>query len=242
MRVGAAEPLCRIRWWLRRLRRHFISPPNVVRLCRRRSEFILIINEATKGAPPWTADLIERVVEFVLEGGNSNLSVYEVATTDPLDHGHALGVIAEGIAQEDFRIAARKRKRGCTRGTLLIPTTFLPKSVRLRFTPENNLNFFPADDRHYDLSAHDVQELATAILNSIHNRTIGWTFLGNEDGSYRVQAAVAYSYCLSVFGKLDPTNPPSQWRNGRDLSSAEQIGILRHLANTAAIDSLTGAS
>lgn len=237
MRVGAAEPLCRIRWWLRRLRRRLISPPNVVRLCRRRTELISIINEAIKSAPPWTADLIERVVEFALEGSNSDLSVYEAATTDPLDHGHALSVIAEGIAQEDFRVTAKKRKRGGTRGTLSIPTTSLPTSARLRFTPENNLNFFPADDRHYDLSAHNVRELATVILNGIHNRTIWWTFLANEDGSYRLQAAVAYSYCLSVFGRLDQTDPPSGWRDGRDLSRAEQIEILRHLANTAAIDS-----
>jgi hypothetical protein len=159
-----------------------------------------------------------------------------------LDHGHTLGVIAGSIAQEDFRVTARKRKRGGTRGTLLIPTTSLPESVHLRFTPENNLNFFPADDRHYDLSAHDVRELATAILNGIRNRTTGWTFLANEDGTYRVQAAVAYSYCLSVFGRLDQTDPPVEWRDGRDLSSAEQIEILRHLANMAAIDSPSDAS
>ncbi len=39
---------------------------------------------------------------LVLEGGDSDLPVDEVATTDPLDYDHALGVIAEGIAQEDF--------------------------------------------------------------------------------------------------------------------------------------------
>lgn len=168
-------------------------------------------------------------MEFVLEEGHSDLSVYEVATIDPLDHGHTLGVIAKGTAQEDFRVTTKKQKRGGTRGTLLIPTTFLPKTARLRFTPHNNLNFFPADDRHYDLSTPDARELAAAILTGIHNKTIGWTFLANEDGSYRLQAAVAYSYCLSVFGRLDQINPPARWGNGRDLNSAEQIETLKHL-------------
>jgi hypothetical protein len=126
------------------------------------------------------------------------------------------------------------------RRTLLIPITSLPGSVRLKFTPEGNLNFFPANDQHFDLCAADIQELARAILDGIHKRTIGWTFLANDNGSYRIQAAIAYSHCLSKFGKLNQNNPPSEWSDGSDLSSSEQVEILKHLANTVAIDSPPG--
>lgn len=217
---------------------HVIQPYSLVRLCRRRQEFFSIINEALLTSPPWPSDLVDRVVEYVLEGGNTDLSVYSVASIDPFDYGHALGVIAEGISQNNFRATARKRKTGSTRGTLLIPVASLPESVRIRFTPENNQNFFPADDRHYDLHAADVQELARSLLGGIHERAIRWTFLDNsKEGSYRIQAVIAYSYCLSEFGKLDEADPPAEWNNGKSLSSSEQIEILKHLANTHAVDS-----
>jgi hypothetical protein len=236
MRVGAANPLPRIRGWFQKIQANFLRPLHVLRLCRRRTEFLSIVNEATHGASPWPPDLVERVVQYVLEDGNADLSVYASATADPLDLGHALGVIAEGITQQDFQPSARKRAKGCTRGTLLIPINFLSGNARLKFTPQHNLNFFPADERHYDLSIRDARELATSVLEGIHNRAIHWTSLGN-DGSYRVQAAIAYSYCLSRFGKLDDGNPPSKWRNGKDLASGVQIEILKHLANVAIIDS-----
>ena len=91
-----------------------VTPRNLVRLCRRRQDFMAIISEATTYDPPWSDELVQQVVETVLDKGDSSLSVYEAATTDPLDQGHALGVIAEGIAQEDFRLNANRRKKGCT--------------------------------------------------------------------------------------------------------------------------------
>lgn len=227
----------RLLGWLKRPRRGAFTPVNLVRLCRRRTEFVTIINDAKAAGPPWDSALIDRVVEFVLEGGNTELSMYETATTDPLDHGHALGVIAEGITQDSFRATARRRGRGSTRGTLLIPTAYLPKSVSLRFTPEHNLDFYPANHRHFDVVSGDAREVAAAILEGIYNQTIAWTFLGNEDGSYRLQAAIAYSHCLSVFGRLDQSNPPTEWMDGQTLTASEQIETLKHLVNTAAVDS-----
>lgn len=220
------------------------TPPHLVRLCRRRTEFISIINEATKNPlpSPWPEDLINRVVEYIFQGKEEDLSVYATKTTDPLDQGHALSVIAESITQKEFRATARQRKRGCTRGTLIIPTASLPKRVSFQLTPENNLNFFPADYHHYDLSTPNIRELAVAILDSIHARTSHWTLLDNDDGSYRLQAAIAYSYCLSVFGKLDQDIPPPEWREGNELSSREQIEILKYLVDTSAIDSPVKAS
>jgi len=236
MRVGAENLLPLIQRWFERIQARFLRPIHILRLCRRRTEFFSIVNEATQGAPPWPPDLVDRVIQYVLEDDNVNISVYASATADPLDLGHALGVIAEGIIQQDFQPSAKKRAKGCTRGTLMIPINSLPINVRLQYTPQHNLNFFPADDRHYDLSTLNPRELAASILDGIHIRAIHWTSLGN-DGSYRVQAAIAYSYCLSRFGTLDHGNPPSQWRNGKDLTSAAQIEILKHLANLALIDS-----
>lgn len=236
MRIEFAGLLRWLRRCFGRFRRCDVNPSYLVRLCRRRTEFTSIINEATNEAPPWADDLVGRVVKFVFEGDVPPFSVYATKTIDPLDQGHALAVIAESIAQKEFHASARQRKKGCTRGTLVIPSSSLPEDASLRFTPENNLNFFPADDRHYDLYA-DVRELAKTILNGIHSKMIHWTFLGNDNRNYRLQAAIAYSCCLSRFGKLDHTIPPLKWRDGNILSRAEQIEILMYLADTSAIDS-----
>jgi len=236
-RIGFTNSFYQICWWFRRLSAGFVKPLNVLRVCRRRNEVLQIVNEATRHVPPWSPDLVERVVQYVLEYRNPEVSVYRTATTNPLDHDHALGVIAERIGQYGFRRNATKRASGCTRTTLLIPTTSLPIGVRLRFTPQNNLNFFPANVQHYDLSANETRELAEIILDGIHNNSIHWAFLGSDDGSYRVQAAIAYSHCLSSFGNLNVANPPPRWQDGKDLTNADQIEILTHLAKASALDS-----
>lgn len=205
------------------------NPRNLVlvRMCRRRMEFITIINEVRAGTPPFNADLVDRVVKYVLDEGNSPLSVYEAATSDPFDCGHALGVIATTVAGEDFRPNARNRAKGCTCGTLLIPIACLPASINLTYTPEQNRDFAPADTGHFDLAFQDKYELAQTVLNGIQTRTVAWTFLTNKDGTYRLQAVIAYSHCLSVFGKLNPSSPPASWRKGATLTASEQIEILK---------------
>jgi len=237
MRIGFANPLHQLGWWLIRLSARLVKPLNVLRICRRRTEVLAIIVEAKQGSPPWAPDLVERVIQYVLEGGNSDLSVYRTATTNPLDQDHALGLIAEGITQKDFQRNSRKRTNGCSRGTFLIPTLSLLKNAHHLFTPQNNRNFFPANSHHYELCNYDSQKLAGVILDGIHNRAINWASLGNDDGSYRVQAAIAYSYCLSQFGNLNQANPPSRWQSGINLTSGEQNEILMHLAKVPALDS-----
>ena len=208
----------------------------LVRMCRRRTEFMSIINEVHIGSPPFT-DLIDRMVQHVLDEESPPLSVYEAATTDPFDCGHALGVIAATIGRNDFRLNARNRAKGCTCGTLLIPRTCLPASVSLTYTPEQNHDFSPADTRHFDLTFQDRRELAQSVLISIQTRTVGWTFLANHDGTYRLQAVIAYSHCLSVFGELNSFSPPESWRNGITLTASEQIETLKHLADIKAVGS-----
>lgn len=213
------------------------SPPNLVRLCRRLTAFITIINEALADKFPFKPDLIERVVQQILEEGNSPLSVYEFTTPDPFDCGHALGVIAATIGGDEFRPDAKKRAKGCTCGTLLIPRACLPASIVLTCTPGQNRDFSPADHRHFNLMFQDKYELAQIILSGIQTRIIAWTFLKNENKTYCFQAVIAYSYCLSVFGKLDPSDSPATWRDGATLTAAEQIEILKHLADIKAVDS-----
>ena len=221
--------------WYEKIKGRVFAPVHVLRLCRRRSEFLSIVNEATTSAPPWPTDLVDRVVQYVLEEGSGEVSVYATKTVDPLDFCHALGVIAEGIIQKDFQPSTARRAKECTRGTFLIPASTLPSTARLQFTPKHNTNFFPADVLHYDLWTRDFRQLAECILDGIHTRAIHWTWLG-KDGSYQVQAAIAYAYCLSRFGELNEQTPPAQWRNGRDLTGGAQIEILRHLAKAALMD------
>lgn len=218
-------------------------PNNLVRLCRRRNEFLKIVNEAINlPNQNWNQDLINRVIQYILEEKETSISVYRADTLDPFDYGHALAVIAEGISQKEFRSNSRKRSVNCTRGSLIIPTTFLPESTKYNFTPENNLDFYPANNYHFDLTINDTVELATALLNGICQKSIKWTLLGNDGklkGSYQFQAIIAYSHCLRVFGKLDQNTPPLNWTNGNTIPASEQIDTLKHLAQVTIVDNPT---
>ena len=219
-----------------------LHPENLVRLCRNRTDFIIIINEAINHTDQnWDQELVDRVIQCILEDTDSDISVYSSDTLDPLDRGHALAVVAEGISQDSFRFSrGSKRKPSCTRGSLIIPTSCLPKTTFYDFTPENNLDFYPANQHHFDLTVNDAEELALALLDGINQRIIAWSILGNDGksvGSYRLQAAVAYSHCLQAFGKLDPSFPPSNWVDGRTITASEQIDTLKYLAQTVAVDS-----
>lgn len=220
------------------------QPKHLVRLCRSRTEFIIIINEAINASnQEWDQKTIDNVIKYILRDEKSGISVYSSNTLDPLDHGHALAVVAESICQPDFRITrGEKRKLNCSRGTLLIPTSCLPKSTVYEYTPKNNLDFYPANNYHYDLTVNDTREFAIAILKGINQRTIAWSILSNEKqlvGSYRLQAAIAYSRCLQIFGKLNPNSPPSNWLDGETLDASQQIETLKYLAQTSIADSPT---
>jgi hypothetical protein len=233
-------------WWVRETTSSDENHPiNFARLCKSRADFIMIINEVINSTDQlWNQELIDRVIRLLLDRGDSEISVYSVDTLDSLDYGHAIAVIAEGISQEDFRSSKKgnKRKPGCTRGSLLIPATIFSGDVNIKYSPHNNLNFHPASKNHYDLEINNLpvdslEKIAKAILDGIYRRDIAWSFLGNEDGSYRLQAVIAYSYCLQHFGKLDPNNPSPNWEDGRNIDSSEQINTLQHLAKTTMIDS-----
>lgn len=216
------------------------TPKNFVRLCRRRNDFLQIINEASNySSEQWEQDLVKSVIKHIIGEERSGISVYNTETLEPFDEGHALAVIAEGIAQNEFRATANKRKPSCTRGTLIIPISCLPASTSYELTPENNLDFYPANSLHFDLTVADPDELAITILNGIKQRLLGWTFLGNENHkeTYRLQAVIAYSHCLRIFGKLDPDAPPHQWKNGKNLTASQQIEILKYLAQIQQVDS-----
>lgn len=225
-----------IPWLCNKFNQDFKHPKYLVRLCRRLTDFKLIINEAINCVDGyWSEDLIQRVIEEILEGENSGISTYRADTLNPFDVGHALGVIAEGISQNEFRATAKKRKPGCTRGSLIIPVTCLPQTTHYQFTPENNLNFYPANNHHFDLDIGNTKEFATAILHGIHKQAIRYAFIGNEAKDskvilYRLQAVITYSYCLQKFGNLNCSQTPLNWEDGQDLQASEQIEILQHLA------------
>ena len=230
-----------IPWGFKRSESDIVYPNNLVRLCKSRAEFINIINEAINSSDRnWDKQLVDRVICQILDGESSGVSVYRVDTLDPLDHGHALAVMAEGMSQNNFRSNQRKRRSSCTRGSLIIPTDCLPSTTKFEFTPKNNLNFHPANSHHFDLTIDDIEEFAVFLLNGISRRTIAWSLLGNEkpfEGSYRLQASIAYSYCPQTFGKLDPSSPPTSWLDGSTITASEQIDTLKYLAQTTIVDS-----
>lgn len=216
-----------IPWWLTRPWQGSKRPEYLVRLCRSLGDFELIVSEVIGCTDIcWQQDLIERVIQHVLGNKVSGVSTYNADTIDPFDIGHALGVIAEGINQRDFSASrGNKRKSSCTRGSLIIPVSCLPKTTQYKFTPENNLNFYPANHRHFDLSISDAEELATVILNGIRNQAIRYTFIKNEPKSnkptYHLQAVIAYSHCLQIFGNLNHSEAPSSWADGKELTASQ---------------------
>lgn len=218
------------------------KPKNFVRLCRRRGEFEKIIIEAIYSHDQdWEDDLIDRVVKYILDEETQGISVYNSKTADPFDRVHSLAVVAEGMSQNDFRSHKTKRKSGSTRGSLIIPVNSLPEIVSYEFTPENNLNFYPANNYHFDLAISDSHEFAKFLLTGISQGTITFSLLGSgkkDMASYRLQAGIAYSYCLKSFGKLDPNTPPCGWTDGQQIDASEQINTLMHLAGTSKMQSV----
>lgn len=217
------------------------SPVNLVRLCRSRTEFIAIVNEAIQSSnQDWDSELIQRVINHIFENKNSDISVYSSSTLDPFDKGHSFAVISEGISQENFRASkGKKRKLHCSRGSLIIPISLLSQTASYSFTPHNNRDFYPANNYHFDLVIHDLEQLAIALLDGINKKVITYSLLGNDgkfQGSYKLQAVIAYSHCLQTFGKLNDQHPPSAWQNGKTITASEQIETLKHLAETSSID------
>jgi hypothetical protein len=175
------QKILKISWYSKKQKPSNISPKHLVRLCRRRTDFITIINEAISSPKQdWDEDLINRVIKHILGEERTGVSVYSSDTLDPCDIGHALAVIAEGIGNPSLRADARKRVFGCKRGSLLIPVICFPESTNYKFTPDNNLNFYPANNFHYDLTIDDATELAISILENISDRKIAWTFLEQD--------------------------------------------------------------
>lgn len=200
-----------------------------VRICRRKTELLTIVNEAVSLTTPWSEDLVDRVLKFVIDGQDEN-SVFGSETDDPLDPGHALAVIAEGIAQKNF---TKRRKKGCARCTLFLDVESVSPFFSRRKTPENNVDFYPADNLHYDLFPIRPKDFANWFLESIKAGTVRPVFLSNNEGTYCTQARIAYSKCLERFGKLSEIDSATEWPDGKTLTTSEQIGNLEFLANTS---------
>jgi hypothetical protein len=129
----------------------------------------------------------------------------------------------------DFR--KDKPKRATTCGTLIIPLELICEAMRLRFSPESNLNFWPGNERHFDGHTNDVQTLARLVLLGINQGKVYWSFLDAKNRTYSHQAVIVFSSCSERFGELKPEAPPRQWIDGKDLGAQDQIRILCHLAS-----------
>ena len=217
--------------WLNRLKRRSFIPRFFIRICRRPTQLAIIVNSATAENIPLDHELIDRLIGSVMENDQQELSVYESQTDDPLDVGHALAIIAATISSGDFRkYRGRKQKKGTTCGSLIIPRGTLPNSRSYKFTPWNNLDFSPADNRHYDIHVTNPKELAKALLSGLRAGTVGWTYLDNQHNTYRFQAIIAHAHCTYVLGQLQVESPPPRWKDGLNLTAIEQIETLRHLS------------
>jgi hypothetical protein len=207
------------------------EPSFFIRICRKRQEFIKIVNDVQNINTDTSTekdDIIKRITEYVIEDSNIGMSVYSTATDDPLDPEHATAVIAATIMQKEIK---KKSKRGRTCCTILFPAAVINKFFEKTHTPYNNKYFSPADKQHYDIKTDDPSEFASWILGKLKDRLIQYVELSNEDGTYKLQARIAYAMCLAKYGNLVEENPPRSWQNGEDLGASDQISILQYLAD-----------
>jgi len=229
-----------------RLRHGSDWPRYVVRVGPRAAEAWRIVYSAIEDGPPWSDDLIERVVDVLLEEQGTDISVFAMHSQDRFDSAHALGVLAGSIGVRDFDSDARtkylnKLDQAATAGkkqaindefgrkvaTFVVDiNVFTPGT--LKATPRGNQNFAPADELHYDARPDDVSATARALLEGLWKGEVRFTFLRASD--YRVQAAIALSACVARFGDLSSRVPPPEWRDGEKLTSAEQLARLRTIA------------
>ena len=257
MRARAAELL---RLFAERLRRGKDWPPYFVRVGTRFSEAVKIIYATKHDGPPWTDDLVSRVCDVVLEAQGEDISLYGALTSDRFDIAHALSVMAGTISTDDFDSDARKawlkkldeavaktyeqapkkgEKKQETKDDFArkVVTFILPRSLfeaaSLRHTPDSNRNFAPADELHHDARPTKAAELARVFLNAVRRGDVTYTFIRQPE--YRTQAALALSWCVDRFGDLSDGNPPIAWKEGKNLSAAEQLARLRTIAGDKGI-------
>lgn len=204
------------------------EPRFYIRICRKKAEFIALINEASNPATSSAPDLIKRTLELLIEENEDN-SVFGVLTNDPLDPGHALGLVAESISQNDF---VNKKNPTCNRCTIFLPADKVHTFFTVQHTPKNNMNFAPADERHFDIRIQQSEEFAKWLLNGFATGTVRYLVsLKGKGKGFQTQARVAHAMCLGRFGILSEQDPPKTWRDGTALTSAQQISILRYLAS-----------
>jgi hypothetical protein len=253
MRARVVEIL---RLFAEHLRRGRGWPPYLVRVGTRFNEAVRIIYDAAHDTPPWNDDLVGRVCDVVLEAQDVDISLYGAHTRDRFDVAHALAVMAGTISVDQFDFDARqslqkklddavaktyerKGKKQEVSDDLgrKIVTFIIPRGVfdvaSLQHTPENNMSFTPASELHHDARPPKADTLARVFLDALRHGTVTCTYIQRRE--YRVQAALALSWCIDRFGDLSNGNPPKDWADGKNLSALEQLERLRAIAGDKGI-------
>jgi hypothetical protein len=233
-------------------------PRYFVRVGTRYSDACQIAYAARYDEPPWTDALVQQVCEMLLEVQGTDISIYASNTRDRFEAMHALGVMAGSLSVDSFsperraelvrkldsasrrRIENPKLKKQDVSdefGRKVVSFVFsreLLDAAEVKWTPENNLNFAPADQLHHDARPADVTKFARALLDGIRRGDVTYTF--HRSPEFRTQAAIALSWCVYRFGDL-AGGPPPAWRNGETLTSVEQLARLRFVAGDQGIQS-----
>jgi hypothetical protein len=222
-------------------------PPYFIRVARRSSEVLALIYSASQDEDAWTDEFLDRASDLLFEG-DSVVSVYAAATQDRFDVGHALAVVAATIASTEFGEKAHAKYRESIvakapdpkepsrkLATISIPRKLAMRFCRARFTPLENQNFSPADDRHYDLSLINPRQFSRALLEGLRTNSVQHSSV-RRPSDYRVQAGIASTECVRRFGSFSEPMPPlSRWRNGATISATDQRSRLLLAAGDAAM-------
>jgi len=226
-------------------------PQWLVRVGVRSAEIYKIVHSAREDGPPWSPNLVERVIDVLFETQGVDISVFATTSRDRFDKEHALGVLAGTIAVQGFDSKSREKYRAKLAGpnagktkaepkddfgrkvvAFILNSTVL-KPGSLKRTPLSNMNFAPADYLHHDARPVDVGVCAKLFLDGLRDGAVRYTFL--REPEFRVQAALALSAAIDQFGDLSEGSPPSTWRDGETLDATEQLTRLRTIAGDVGI-------
>ena len=192
-----------------------------------------------------TQEAIAQVEKCILEDHGVELSTFEVETVDRFSAGHALGVIAATINQSAYSATKRneydaKLERAIADGDTKVTddvvtrkeATFIVRFSDMNgcvatFTPLNNLEFTPADDRHFDVQVTDRAAFAKAFVDALRRGRMVHSFLDKKD--VRAVAVLALADCVRRL-RAGARLPWTTWFPGASLDAREQEARLRYVA------------
>jgi len=233
-------------------------PQYFVRVVSQFSRAVELLDRSVNTDTPSSVDLENEICSTILEPKGTDISLFGLNFCERFDAGHALGVMAATLNSIDLTPAKISKYRASLQPpqaakpsnrpkdefgrkvvALIFSRSLLERHGRVVHSPEGNLNFSPADSRHFDLKTEQPESLAADIIRALQNNGAMMTFLRKPD--YRTQAAIALSQCIKHYGNIEQSTGKT-WKDGRDLPASDQVLRLRACAGDFGFQSMPAST